>query len=463
MSSPVWSDQGIVIQSNNGSAYNTIDPCIFKNSDGTMWMTYGSYWNGIYKVQLNSTSGMLFNPSNPNPVQLASQGGGPIEASYMYRRGDYYYLFVNLGVWMTDTYNICMGRSTSINGPFTDQSGVSMLNSGGTLLQGTEGIYAGPGQFAGISHNGQDYFSYHYYNNGNSGDPRLGIDYLYWTNDAWPTTTAPEPIWCGAGAYTGCANNSNNNWSTPNNWGGKTPTPGTNELKFGALVAGGFTVCQNDATGTSQYNAIRFLSSTAPLYTPSYTLQGTGIRLVGPIVNASNNDQIINLDIILYTNAGSIDTGSKKITIGGVLSQIGTQSLTKTGSGELVLTATNTYTGATNINQGTLTIDGGDLADASTVNVAAGATLQVISGAPGLGNITGLGSTIVSGNGTVLTAVSITQNTLTIGSGTTLSIDSLSGGVLGDESVQAVPEPGTLFMLIIAAAAAIVAKRKSTP
>lgn len=204
LSSPVWTDQGIVIQSHPyspgvpASPYNTIDPCIFQNSDGNLWMTFGSYWNGIYKVQLNPTSGMLLTPSNPNPVQLASQDGGPIEASYMYRRGDYYYLFVNLGVWMTDTYNICMGRSTGINGPFTDQSGVSMLNSGGTLLQGTEGIYAGPGQFAGISHNGQDYFSYHYYNNGNSGDPRFGIDYLYWTNDAWPTTTAPEPIWCGA-------------------------------------------------------------------------------------------------------------------------------------------------------------------------------------------------------------------------------------------------------------------------
>ncbi len=184
------------------------------------------------------------------------------------------------------------------------------------------------------------------------------------------------------GAYTGCANNSNNNWSTPNNWGGKTPTPGANELKFGALVAGGYTVCQNDATGTSQYNAIRFLSSTAPLYTPSYTLQGTGIRLVGPIVNTSNNDQIINLDIILYTNAGSIDTGTKKLTIGGILSETGgSQTLTKTGSGELVLTASNTFTGPTNINQGKLTLDGGDLADASTVNVAPGATLQIISGA----------------------------------------------------------------------------------
>jgi len=456
LSSPVWTDQGIVIQSYNGSAYNTIDPCIFQNSDGNLWMTYGSYWNGIYKVQLNPTSGMLLNPSNPNPVQLASQGGGPIEASYMYRRGNYYYLFVNLGVWMTDTYNICMGRSTSINGPFTDQSGVSMLNSGGTLLQGTEGIYAGPGQFAGISQNGQDYFSYHYYNNGNSGDPRLGIDYLYWTNDAWPTTTAPEPIWCGAGAYTGCANNSNNLWSTPNNWGGKTPIPGTNELKFGALVAGGYTVAQNGATDTPQYNAIRFLSNSA-----AYTLLGSAIRLTGSIVNSSSNDQVVNLNIVLGGGAGVIDTGAKKLTIGGILSETGgSQSLMKTGTGQLVLKASESYTGATNVSQGTLTLDGGDLADTSAINVANGATLQVISGTPTLGNIAGAGSTTISGTATVATVSSIAQNTITLGAGATLVIGAIRGGPTTGDSLQTIPEPGCLLMLLSAVVAALVAKKR---
>ena len=44
----LWTDQGAVIQSQSGSAYNTIDPSIFLNTDGRMWMTFGSFWNGIY-------------------------------------------------------------------------------------------------------------------------------------------------------------------------------------------------------------------------------------------------------------------------------------------------------------------------------------------------------------------------------------------------------------------------------
>ncbi len=94
---------------------------------------------------------------------------------------------------------------------------------------------------------------------------------------------------------------------------------------------------------------------------------------------------------LLDLGSGSFDTGDQKLTIGGILGETGgSQSLTKTGSGELVLKANNTYTGATNVNQGTLTIDGGDLADASTVNVDRRRTLQVISGAR-LGDIAGLG------------------------------------------------------------------------
>ncbi len=102
-------------------------------------------------------------------------------------------------------------------------------------------------------------------------------------------------------------------------------------------------------------------------------------------------------------------------------------------------------------------IDGGDLADLSTINVAGGASLQVISGTPGLGDIAGLGSTSVYGAGTVLTVDSIVQNTLTVGAGATLVIAPLpllSGGPLAGNDLQAVPEPQTFIMLLIALATA---------
>jgi arabinan endo-1,5-alpha-L-arabinosidase len=454
LSSPLWSDHGsAVLQSQVGSAFNAIDPAIFTNTDGKMWMTFGSFWQGIYEVQLDPASGLLLSPSNPVYTQLAKNPADPndaIEASYLYHRGGYYYLFVNWGN-LNNTYNIRVGRSTSVNGPFLDQSSVNMVSGGGTLFLGTEGNYVAPGQIGIYTKSNTEYYSYHYLDGQNNNSATYGISQMFWTNDAWPSSSLTDSIWCGASA-------ANNLWSSGVNWGGNAPATGT-DLKFGATVSGGFTTSQNDNYAAPQYTALRFLSNSA-----AYTLVGTAIRLTGPIVNSSANNQVVNLNVVFDTGAGSIDTGAKKLTIGGILGEVGgSKSLTKTGTGELVLKAINTYTGSTNINQGVLTIDGGDLADASTINVAAGATLQVTSGTPGLGDVSGLGSTSVSGAGTVLTVNSITQNTLTIGSGATVIINYIPGGPLGGNSVQAVPEPGTLLMLLIAAMAAIIVKKKSTP
>ena len=52
-----WTDQGAVIQSNNSNNFNAIDPYILQDTDGKMWMSYGSYNSGIYIAQLDPTTG----------------------------------------------------------------------------------------------------------------------------------------------------------------------------------------------------------------------------------------------------------------------------------------------------------------------------------------------------------------------------------------------------------------------
>ena len=416
-----------------------------------MWMTFGSFWQGIYEVQLDPTTGLLKSPSNPTYIQLAKNNDqyDSIEASYLYHRGSYYYLFVNWGS-LNDTYNIRVGRSASVNGPFLDQSGVNMLSGGGTLFLGTEGSYVAPGQIGIYTNSNTEYYSYHYLLNGNTNSATYGISQMFWTNDAWPSSSVTASIWCGAST-------ANYLWSTSLNWGGQAPTAGT-DLKFGALVSGGSSSSQNDIASTPQYTSLQFQSGAA-----AYTLLGAAIRLTGPIVNSSANDQVVNLNIVLGPGAGSIDTGTKKLTIGGVLSETGgSQTLMKTGSGELVLKASESYTGATNVYQGTLTLDGGDLPDASAINVSSGATLQVISGTPTLGDVAGSGSTTVSGAGAVLTVSSVVQNTITLGAGTTLIIKAIPGGPLADESLRTIPEPGCVLMLLSAAIAAIAVKKTGT-
>ncbi|MCA9186482.1 MAG: arabinan endo-1,5-alpha-L-arabinosidase [Pirellulaceae bacterium] len=52
-----WSDQGIVVQTNEESDHNAIDPAIVTTGDGPMWMVYGSFWTGIKLIQLDPTTG----------------------------------------------------------------------------------------------------------------------------------------------------------------------------------------------------------------------------------------------------------------------------------------------------------------------------------------------------------------------------------------------------------------------
>jgi len=81
----------------------------------------------------------------------------------------------------------------------------------------------------------------------------------------------------------------------------------------------------------------------------------------------------------------------------------GEGNLTQNGTGKLVLTAANTYTGATTVNSGTLQVDGSIANSATTVN---GGTLQ---GKGTLGDVT------VSGGGTLMTGDSTTLATMTVG------------------------------------------------
>jgi arabinan endo-1,5-alpha-L-arabinosidase len=187
-----WTDQGPVIQSSNGSAYNTIDPSFVWDGSNNLWMAFGSYWNGIYMVQLNSTTGLRISSNSPT-YQLAYNSS--IEASYVYKRGGYYYLFADWGSCCSgvhSTYNIRMGRSVNVNGPYLDQNGVNMVNNGGTIFQQGTGKFIGPGHVGILSQGGSQWWTYHYYD-ANAwapqynayGAPDFSFEPLSWANN-WP-------------------------------------------------------------------------------------------------------------------------------------------------------------------------------------------------------------------------------------------------------------------------------------
>jgi arabinan endo-1,5-alpha-L-arabinosidase len=202
--SPVWTDQGKVIQSNPNfatnattdlTAYNCIDPSIMVDTNGSVWMSFGSYSDGILIMQLDPATGKRISPGSPI-YRVANNGpsffSNTEEGSCLYQHGGYYYLFVNFGgccAGVDSTYNIRVGRSPTPSGPYYDKSGTNMVNGGGTMVLESTARYIGPGHAAIMNDNGTNWFTFHYYDGNNNGNATVGMMKLNWTADGWPALT----------------------------------------------------------------------------------------------------------------------------------------------------------------------------------------------------------------------------------------------------------------------------------
>jgi beta-xylosidase len=204
LTSPVWTDHGKVVESyypattnTDTTYYNCIDPSIMVDTNGSVWMSFGSYSAGILITQLDPATGKRLNTNSLTATLVANNapGGGwgsSEEGSCLYQHGGYYYLFVNFGgccAGVDSTYNIRVGRSTSVTGPYYDKSGVNMTNGGGTMVLESTARFIGPGHAAIMSDNGTNWFTYHYYDALNNGAPTVGMNRIYWTANGWPALT----------------------------------------------------------------------------------------------------------------------------------------------------------------------------------------------------------------------------------------------------------------------------------
>jgi arabinan endo-1,5-alpha-L-arabinosidase len=194
-----WTDHGVVIKSGPKDDFNAIDPNIVRGPDETLWMAFGSFWSGIKLVELDPKTGLRLaadSPKSPkSPIHALAQKE-QIEAVALYRHGDFYYQFVNWG-WccrgVRSTYNMRVGRSKEITGPYLDRDGVDLRKGGGSLLLETDGRFIGPGH-AGILKDGDRFLmSYHFYDRDANGRAALAIRALEWDADGWPKVTG-KPI-----------------------------------------------------------------------------------------------------------------------------------------------------------------------------------------------------------------------------------------------------------------------------
>jgi autotransporter-associated beta strand protein len=206
------------------------------------------------------------------------------------------------------------------------------------------------------------------------------------------------------------------------NYGGVTPT-----VTFAGPGNINVTGVVSNTTGTLSVN----VSGGTTTFSNSNTYGGaTNILPGGTLALADGGtfgsaSSITDNGTVAFANATTAFTINQSIT--------GTGSLLQSGAGTTTLTANNSYTGATNIAAGTLTLSGsGPRLSTGPLNVGVGATLFV-NGAPGTGGAYPLAFANLTGGGTI-DEIHVGYNqtetdTLTVGSDNTST--TFSGVIAG--------------------------------
>ncbi len=131
---------------------NAIDPCVFYDEDGRLWMAYGSWFGGIYMLELDPATGLRLASHTYETKDGVSDeyqgikiaGGNAVsgEGAYIEHVGDYYYLYISYGgLTAKGGYNMRVYRSENPDGPYVDLTGDSSLaKSGNNNINGEMGV-----------------------------------------------------------------------------------------------------------------------------------------------------------------------------------------------------------------------------------------------------------------------------------------------------------------------------------
>ncbi|MDR2146737.1 MAG: arabinan endo-1,5-alpha-L-arabinosidase [Tannerella sp.] len=198
-----WTQKGCVIKTNDRTPMNAIDPTIIQDvENGQWWMLYGSYFGGLYGVQLDPETGFTMQEDDRGHLvaRRANYRKDNLEAPEIIYNPVFqkYYLFTSYDPLMT-TYNIRAGRSDRPEGPFEDFFGKNLSDTTNNfpILTSAYRFDNHPG-WAGVGHCGvvqtdsNQYFMVHQ----GRLSPRnalmvLHLRQIFFTPDGWPVVS-PE-------------------------------------------------------------------------------------------------------------------------------------------------------------------------------------------------------------------------------------------------------------------------------
>src|SRR6188508_2660243 len=180
-----YTDPVVVATSDGYEDCDAIDPGLMLDpTTGRLWLSYGTYFGFSRIVELDPKTGERVQGNEPVDVAIVC------EATVLTYHDGWYYLLATHGSCCdgsNSTYNVVVGRSKNVTGPFIDNVGRSMMEGGGKMVAVTRGGLIGPGHFGHIIlEKGVEKMSIHYEADLEQGGRSvLGILPVIW-KDGWP-------------------------------------------------------------------------------------------------------------------------------------------------------------------------------------------------------------------------------------------------------------------------------------
>lgn len=174
-----------VASSEDDEDCDAIDPGLLLDpTDGRLWLSYGTYFGFIRLVELDPATGKRKEGNEPINIAIGC------EATDLIYRNGWYYLLGTHGTCCdgpNSTYNIVVGRSRKVTGPYLDNMGRDMLEGGGRMVIGAGNRQTGAGHFGRyIEEEGVEKMSCHFEADFDRGGRSvLAVRPLLWKND-WP-------------------------------------------------------------------------------------------------------------------------------------------------------------------------------------------------------------------------------------------------------------------------------------
>ncbi|GFZ32315.1 beta-xylosidase [Clostridium zeae] len=201
--------RGCVLKTSEDMPVNAIDANLIIDEEAEeQYMVYGSFWGGCHIIKLDTETGLASEEGIGKCIARRPKWfDSSIEGPYIKYNPDtgYYYLFVSYGSLKSD-YNIRVGRSKDVIGPYYDTNGRDMTDlddynneigymiACGYHFNDGQG-YMGPGHNSVLRDFDNQWYLICHIREHDFKTPQISTMHVYkmfWTPDGWPVLN-PEP------------------------------------------------------------------------------------------------------------------------------------------------------------------------------------------------------------------------------------------------------------------------------